>query len=213
MSHEKADRSHIDAARFHFWQRFFDHCSGAQWSRRKVRGAGDGRGLRLAYCVGQAIRFNIKNAEPLIEINEATKRTTRLERSSDLALVAAYVISVCLYINILASFLLGGIGEQYDTIFNEHIVSIAIISAIGLIGYFKGLDLLERLVDVGLWVTLLIVGALFVGFGAFDLKAAAEGIQWPSTPSKSWWEIITIVGGTLIVVQGFETSRYFGRGI
>ena len=77
-------------------------------------------------------------------------------------------------------------------------------------GYFKGLDILEKLEDIGLWVTLLIVGALFVGFGMFDMNAAAAGIEWPKMPSRSWWEIVTIVGGTLIVVQGFETSRYLG---
>lgn len=98
--------------------------------------------------------------------------------------MAAYVISVCLYINILASFLLGGIWKQYDTIFNEHIISVIIISATGLIGYFKGLDLLEKLENIGLWVTLLIVGALFVGFGVFDINAASAGIEWPKTPTK-----------------------------
>jgi len=165
----------------------------------------------LAYCVGHAIRFNIKNVEPLVEKDEASRRTKLLERSSDLALVAAYVISVCLYINILASFLLGGIGEQYDTAFNEHVISVTVIAAIGLVGYFKGLEMLERLEDVGLWVTLLIVGALFVGFGAFDVKAAAAGIEWPTMPSRTWWDIITIVAGALIVVQGFETSRYLGQ--
>ncbi len=51
-------------------------------------------------------------------------------------------------------------------------------------GYFKGLDILEKLEDIGLWVTLLIVGALFVGFGAFDLKAAAAGIEWPNRQSR-----------------------------
>jgi len=165
----------------------------------------------LAYCVGHAIRFNIKNAEPLLEKGGASERTQLLERSSDLALVGAYVISVCLYINILASFFLGGLGGQYDTDANEHMVSVAVISAIGLVGYFKGLDALERLEDVGLWVTLLIVGALLIGFGAFDVKAAASGIDWPKMPNHSWWEIATIVGGTLIVVQGFETSRYLGE--
>ncbi len=164
----------------------------------------------LAYCVGSAIRFNIKNAEPLLEKKESDRNMQMLERSSDLALVAAYVISVCLYINILASFLLGGIGKQYDTVLNEHVISVIIISAIGLVGYFKGLDILEKLEDIGLWVTLLIVGALFVGFGMFDVKAAATGINWPKMPSRSLWEIVTIVGGTLIVVQGFETSRYLG---
>jgi len=164
----------------------------------------------LAYCVGYAIRFNIKNAEPLLEDDTAASSTKFLERSSDLALVAAYVISVCLYINIFASFLLGGIGEQYDTVLNEHIISVIVISAIGLVGYFKGLEILEKLEGIGLWVTLVIVGVLFVGFGCFDVKAAAAGIEWPQMPSHSWWEIATLVGGTLIVVQGFETSRYLG---
>ena len=78
--------------------------------------------------------------------------------------------------------MLGGIGKQYDTVFNEHVISVIIISAIGLVGYFKGLDILEKLEDIGLWVTLLIVGALFVGFGMFDMNAAAAGIEWPKMP-------------------------------
>ncbi len=90
-------------------------------------------------------------------------------------------------------------------------ISVIVILAIGLVGYLKGLDVLEKLEDVGLWITLLIVGALFLGFGAFDIKAAAAGIEWPKMPSRSWWEIATIMGGTLIVVQGFETSRYLGE--
>ena len=69
----------------------------------------------VAYGVGNVIRFNIKNAEPLLEKAQAPESTKLYERASDLALVAAYIISVCLYINILASFLLGGIGKQYDT--------------------------------------------------------------------------------------------------
>jgi len=165
----------------------------------------------LAYCVGHSIRFNIERAEPLLASGHASARTRLLERSSDLALVAAYVISVCLYISILASFLLAGIGEQYDTVLNEHIITAVVIAAIGLVGYFKGLELLERLETIGLWVTLVIVGALFVGFGSYDMKASVEGIQWPAMPDRSWWEIFTIVGGTLIVVQGFETSRYLGE--
>lgn len=162
----------------------------------------------LAYCVGEVIRFNIRQAEPLLEKNEAPRATRLLEQSSDLALVAAYVISVCLYINILAAFLLGGLGEKYDTDLNEHIVSVIIIGAIGIVGYFKGLDMLQKLEDFGLWIALLIIGAIFVGFGAFDMRATASGIEWPKMPQHSWWQIATIIGGTLIVVQGFETSRY-----
>jgi len=165
----------------------------------------------LAYAVGNAVRFNIRTAEPLLENGTASRRTIDLERTSDLALVAAYVISVCLYINILASFLLNGLGAQYDTPRNEHLLTVSIIAVIGIVGYTKGLDVLQKLESVGLWVTLVIVAALFVGFGAFDVSAASAGIQWPKMPERSVWQIITIVSGTLIVVQGFETSRYLGE--
>ena len=71
----------------------------------------------------------------MLENNQVPKRARYYERVSDLALVAAYVISVCLYINILASFLLGGIGEQYDTPRNEHILSVAVIALIGAFAF------------------------------------------------------------------------------
>ena len=48
----------------------------------------------LAYCIGYVIRFNIKNVEPLVENDTASKRTQFLERTSDLALVAAYVATI-----------------------------------------------------------------------------------------------------------------------
>jgi hypothetical protein len=35
-------------------------------------------------------------------------------------------------------------------------------------------------------------------------------LQWPVVPKQDLWTVLTVVGGTLIVVQGFETSRYLG---
>ena len=64
----------------------------------------------LAYAMGSVIRFNIRYAEPQLEAGTASERAIFFERSSDLALVGAYAISVCLYIRILAAFLLGGLG-------------------------------------------------------------------------------------------------------
>jgi len=47
------------------------------------------------------------------------------------------------------------------------------------------------------------------GFAFYDVNAIkGPGIQLPKMPDHSWWHILTIVGGTLIVVQGFETSLY-----
>ncbi len=161
----------------------------------------------LAYAVGCVIRYNIRHAEPLMEAGTAPPRALFIERTSDFALVLAYAISVCLYIRILAAFLLGGLG--IDTAMNEHILTVAVISAIGIVGYTKGLDMLQNLEKVALGITLVIIVALLAGFAFYDVNSIrGAGIQMPQMPDHSWWEIVTIVGGTLIVVQGFETSRY-----
>ena len=94
----------------------------------------------VAYGVGSVIRFNITNVKPLLENDQIPKRAKHYEQASDLALVGAYVISVCLYINILASFLLGGIGEQYDIPRNEHILSVAVIALIGAFAFYYRAD-------------------------------------------------------------------------
>ncbi len=161
----------------------------------------------LAYAVGSVIRFNIRNAEPLLEAGTASQRAVFFERSSDLALVIAYAVSVCLYIRILAAFLLGGLG--IDTDLNEHLLTVAVIAVIGLVGYTKGLDMLQNLEKIALGITLIIIIALLAGFALYDVNALkSPGIQLPQWPEHSWWQVATIIGGTLIVVQGFETSRY-----
>jgi hypothetical protein len=169
----------------------------------------------FAYAVGSVIRYNIRHAEPLLAAGKTSELTTMAERASDLAIIGAYVISVCLYIKILTSFLLSGLDTVWSGIDNaitEHLVVVVIIAAIGTIGYVKGLEILEKLESIALWITIVIIGVLFVGFGAYDLGVmGGDGIQWPAMPDHSWWEILTIIGGTLIVVQGFETSRYLGE--
>jgi len=169
----------------------------------------------LAYAVGTVIRFNIRHAEPLLESGDASERTRLFEHGSDVALVAAYVVSVCLYIEILADFLLGGLDHVWSGIhtdLNQHLVTVTVIATIGIVGYTKGLAILQKLENVALGVTLLIIMVLLVGFASYDVRAVqGSGIQWPTMPGQSWWKILTIVGGTLIVVQGFETSRYLGQ--
>jgi len=63
----------------------------------------------LAVVVGSVIRFNIRNAEPVLA-DKPPGSTLSLERSSDFALTFAYVISVALYLHILSAFVLGGLG-------------------------------------------------------------------------------------------------------
>jgi hypothetical protein len=163
----------------------------------------------LAYAMGSVIRFNIRHTEPLLESGAASPRVVRYERTANLALVLAYAISVCLYIHILAAFLLGGFG--INTPRRENIVTVLIVAAIGLLGRYRGLDMLLVMERWALRVTGLLVLIMIAAFAVFDWRAFKAGtIQWPPFPEQDIWTVLTVVGGTLIVVQGFETARYLG---
>ncbi len=164
----------------------------------------------LAYAVGSVIRFNIKHAEPVLA-GEPPEATLSLDRASDLALVFAYIISVCLYIHILAAFVLDRFDA--DTELNENLVTTAVIAIITAIGIIRGLQVLEVLEQWALYITLLIIALLIVGFGHYDWTAwqSAAGLTMPKALDHTPWEVLTIVAGTLIVVQGFETPRYMGK--
>ena len=163
----------------------------------------------LAYAVGSVIRFNIKHAEPVLA-GTPGEATLSIERCSDFALVLAYVISVCLYLHILSAFVLGGFHA--DTELNENLLTTAIIAIITAIGITKGLKVLNVLEQWGLYVTLLIIVLLIFGFARYDWTVwqSASGITLVKALKHTPWEVLTIVAGTLIVVQGFETTRYLG---
>lgn len=163
----------------------------------------------LAYAVGSVVRFNIEHAEPVLADHPA-EIILALERSADLALVLAYVISVSLYLHILSAFVLGGLG--IDNEINENVLTTVVIAVIMLIGVVKGLKPLEILEQWALYITLVIIVLLAIGFGVYDFNAwrTTAGITLPAAADHSAWEILTIVAGTLIVVQGFETTRYLG---
>ena len=136
--------------------------------------------------------------------------TLSLERSSDLALVFAYVISISLYVHILSAFVLASFHA--DNALNESLLSTAVITIIVAVGISRGLNVLDVLERWALYVTFLIILLLVFGFGYYDWMAgrSASGITLPKALDHTWWEILTIVAGTLIVVQGFETTRYLG---
>ena len=163
----------------------------------------------IAYAMGSVIRYNILHVEPLLEEGTASARVVRYERTANLALVLAYAISVCLYIHILAAFLLGGFGISSQRL--ENVVSVIIIAAIGVLGRFRGLDMLLVMERWALRITGVLVIALIVGFALYDWRAfQTNALVMPVFPQQDLWTVLTVVGGTLIVVQGFETSRYLG---
>ena len=163
----------------------------------------------LAYAMGSVIRYNIRHAEPILADGTASPRVTRYERTANLALALAYAISVCLYIHILAAFVLGGLG--INTQFRENLLTVIVVAGIGVVGRFRGLDMLLVLERWALRVTGVLVLLMIGVFALYDWRVfSAHTLQWPALPKQDLWTVLTVLGGTLIVVQGFETSRYLG---
>ncbi|MCF6325010.1 MAG: hypothetical protein L3J89_11935 [Gammaproteobacteria bacterium] len=164
----------------------------------------------VAYFVGSIVRHNILCAEPVLAKGDKPF-TVFVEKLSDFALVAAYVVSVCLYVHILSAFVLADFG--LDNAFNKSLLTTLVIAAITLIGLFGGLKPLEILERWALYVTIALLGLLLVMFAVYDINQylSLKEFSLPAMPERSTWEIITIVAGTLIVVQGFETTRYLGE--
>lgn len=163
----------------------------------------------LAYAVGSVIRYNIKNVEPILA-DKPGEATLSFERASDLAIILAYIISVCLYLHILSAFVLGGFGVK--GMYVEDVLTTTIIAVIIIVGVTKGLRELGFLEKWAIYITLVIILLIFLGFARYDWNAfkSTAGIILPKAVEQSPWKILTIVAGTLIVVQGFETTRYLG---
>ena len=160
----------------------------------------------FAYCIGTVIRFNILHTEPLLLNGKATRLHRYTERVSDIAVFIAYLISVAFYLRLMSSFLLQSIDANTNN--NALYLTTFILLVIAFIGIFKGLKLLEKLEEYSVSIKLGIIGALLIGLVFYNFS---NGENIPSIQSHSFdLTALAQLAGMLIVVQGFETSRYLG---
>lgn len=163
----------------------------------------------VAYCVGSVVRFNIAAAEPMLRSPDTPRRLTLLSTLAHLALIPAYVISVALYIRILASYALGFAGLDSER--NEKLLATLVIGLVLLLSLTSGLRALEVSKKWALFATVAIIVLLIGAFGIYDAGVLTRGrLILPPAPGAGLWHTVTVLAGTLIVVQGFETTRYLG---
>jgi len=165
-----------------------------------------------AYAVGAAVRFNIRYAEPLLAEpapNMEVRLTESLERLSHVVLAFAYFISVAYYLVLLGNFFLDGFGITNDAAANA--IATAILAALGCLGFFKGLGMVERVEKYTVGVNLAVIAALIGGLVWYNGSALASGSwHFPAANANLDLHSIRVLLGLLIVVQGFETSRFMG---
>lgn len=165
----------------------------------------------LAYAIGSVIRFNIMHAEPLLHAKNEHPLIYRIDFIANIALSFAYVTAVAFYLSLLSSFLLNYLG-LVDEFTIERILTTIIIVFIATTGYLRGLGGLEKLEAFAMSIQLSIVAALLIGVMVYDYhfinseQSLVFNIQERSELNK-----LFMLFGILLVVQGFETSRFLGE--
>ena len=191
--------------------------------------------LILAYGVGSVIRFNIRHGEPLLEGRGAAEDCQRsehrlhtghhraghrigvasaaelVEKVSHLALTAAYCISVSYYLQLLAGFALQPLNLEAAWLAKS--LTTGILVSIAALGAVRGLEGIERMERVVVGVNLALVAALITSLLYHNAAAAVQGgwhLRALPLPDDRW-HMVRLLMGMLIVVQGFETSRFLGH--
>ena len=163
----------------------------------------------LAYGIGEVLRFNIRHAEPLLNQAQTPPLLLNIEGLSSFVLSTAYVISVAFYLRLLASFVLHAMAIDND--FYANILTTGVLMSIALIGLWRGLEGLENLEEAAVNIKLAIIAALLLGLIAFDFHWLVQTENHISySPLKDWPHSMRLLAGILLIVQGFETSRYLG---
>lgn len=165
----------------------------------------------LAFLVGGAIRYNIRFGEPILKGAHPGHPVQSLEILSHFVLIGAYFISVAYYLVLLSTFGLKVMGLA-DPLLGKAI-STAIVAAICAVGAMRGLDGVERAEKITVSVNLASIAALLAALVIFGLSLPS-GYGWTtavSQPHSIDRDTVRFLMGLLIVVQGFETSRFMGE--
>jgi hypothetical protein len=165
----------------------------------------------LAYLIGATVRFNIAHAEDALGAEHPPRVVVGVERVSRYLLGFAYMISVGFYLRLLASFLLDAVG--LEAALPGRILTTAVLAAIATVGWIRGLHGIEMLevpaVDIKLTVIAGLLAGMFV-YSATHHVAALEAFSRHPIHADAV-TVVRRLAGMLLVVQGFETSRYLGR--
>tara|TARA_R110002049_G_scaffold72490_7_gene187538 strand:+ start:110916 stop:112097 length:1182 start_codon:yes stop_codon:yes gene_type:complete len=190
--------------------------------------------LLVAWLVGDAVRFNIRYAEPLAEhpskamvavdasFDASNHRLHRSHRDaaalkvkapeliSHFILAVAYFISTTYYVQLLSEFSLGYFGVDSEMV--SKVVSSGVLFSIAMIGFLFGLSIIEKVERYAINLNLAMIGALIACLIWHNLALWIGG-DWilpDLQPEPDKWHAARVCLGLLVVVQGFETSRFLG---
>jgi hypothetical protein len=166
----------------------------------------------VGYAIGTAVRYNIRYVEPIIESGDGgiASKVRATERLSGISLAVAYLISISFYIQLLAAFVLR--GASIESINLGNVLATGILSFLGVVGLVRGFSDLEQLEELAVTLKLTVIAGLLAGLLGHNIEIFEQG-TWHLTKAPHAFDLtsVRIALGALLIVQGFETSRYLGH--
>ena len=161
--------------------------------------------ILVAGMIGWTIRYNIRVVEP--ELARGGDRVLiSLEEISHVVLSFAYFVSVAYYLSLLGHFVLEAAGVQNDAL--AHNIAIALVLGLGLLGWLGGAERIASLERYATALNLSVIAGFLVTLGVFAALHLAGGDSVLPPPGRFEASSLPVLLGLLIVVQGFETSRF-----
>jgi hypothetical protein len=161
-----------------------------------------------AFLFGAAVRRNILLVESSGPGGLPGHLAT-VEHLSEFAIAFAYFISVTYYLNLFAAFLLK--AEAIVDPLYIRIAATVVIATLGMVGGLRGLGGLERIEVSAVGLKLSIIAGLLAALLFFDARALSQhSLALPTLSHDSGLKEAGVLLGLIILVQGFETSRYLG---
>jgi len=161
----------------------------------------------LAILTGFAISYNIKHYEPLVGAPDPLHRWNSVALW---ALLAASVVNVAYYAQLLMTLILLPLGDLYSP--GAVTATAALLLAILTIyGFARGLMALNDMGNKTTAFNLSAIVAVLVAFATFNVQQLVGGdFGWPHLDPPADAEAFRKLFGLFVLVQGFESSRYIG---
>ncbi len=165
--------------------------------------------LIVAYLIGAAVRDNIAHVEPLMQDGGGAAPLTAAEQLSHLTLSFSYFVSVAYYLVLFATFLLKSFGVADPQI--AKLIVTAILLVIAAVGAWRGFHAVEGMEIYAVSTKLAVIAGLLAALALFDvMKVLSAGPGEGSISGHFDLGQLPVLMGLLILVQGFETSRFLG---
>ena len=161
-----------------------------------------------SFGIGEVIRWNILSVEPMIEGHQASRSLLINERIGEWALAFAYILSITYYLYLFSSFFLRMTGIE-NILIEKGVVTLLFIG-ISFFGHQHGLNSLEKLESISVNVKLSIIVTILIALGVYQLSSEAA-VSVAKEVREFNFDTLSISLGLLIMVQGFETSRYLSE--